>query len=597
MDKKFENICFCCLTEDDHLKNMLEEEFLSVQHKIQFIEGYTVCSGIVLDIESNKYICSACTLKLQSSYEFRELCRASYETLKEKIDFVPDLYVDVKHEVPSEDEADFFYDTVEKKEDKKSKKRRFTQVYVRDLNLEPPKTRPSNRKSSAMGCSAVLENVLTKEDAPLKAEEQVLEDEKPDNLAKRMIRGPYKKKKKTELQRLKRAHVKTRTIKKQPPPVSNAADMDSTFQCTHCEAVLRTYNEYLNHRDTAHKVGNKYQSHSRVCGLCNTKVKQYVDHIAECHKDYRPCICSYCDRGKCQTPLELRGHLYSHLTCEATHECQSCHDKFKNEVHLRTHISNNHKNINNTYMCPHCGMEFAQFIQCNAHFHKVHDDPEHMVKRKMFPCFHCKKIYMVGKYYEDHDCAKRNVDLQAQPTPKTEYVTCGNCGFQFSCPDELACHNSRGCDADFQANKCLKCGKCFESRKKLVKHGRLHEERKKLFVCDVCGYAGQSVSNLKSHMFAHVTERPFKCHLCSAAFKENKHLIGHQKVHEETKPFECFLCLKVFRSYSNIKDHMAVHSESSLLRKFACEVCGKTTISATTLKSHMITHTRKYKLR
>jgi hypothetical protein len=569
---------------------MEEDAFQSSEIKIPFVEGYTVCSGIVPDPENAKKICFACELKLQSSYKFRELCRASYQTLKDKTELVA-MYVHVKHEIPSDNEMEFSNDNLGKKGDKKTKARPFSQVYVRDVNLELPKTRKSTRKSSIKPNSSLLPKDVVNENVLLK-EEKIEDDNKDIVVSTKKVRGPYRQK--VPGQRLKRAKREPK-LKKQPPPVLKVADMDSNFQCPHCDTVLRTYNEFLKHREANHKVGGLFQNLSRVCGLCNTEVKQFVEHIAESHKDYRPCFCNYCDKGKFQTPVELRAHMYSHLCCEATHECLSCHDMFRSEGYLRTHISNFHRNINNTYLCPYCGLEFLQFAECHAHFRQIHET-EQMAKKKMFPCFNCKKIYMFGKYYVNHDCSKRNTDYQPPPIKYTNTVKCGRCDLKFSCPDELECHNSRGCDEDLQANKCIKCNKCFETRYKFVKHRRTHTETKNNYVCDLCGFAGQSASILKNHMLRHVTERPYKCHLCEATFKTDRFLIIHQRVHDENRPYECFLCLRRFRSYLLVKSHMAVHSDSSLLRKCTCEICGKMTTNRRSLKSHMITHTRQYKV-
>jgi hypothetical protein len=324
MEKKFVNICFCCLTEEGLLKDMLNEMFRT----IDFVECYTVCSGIVPDYASTKNICSTCEEKLKSSYQFRELCRQSYQTLKDKTEFVPNLYVNVKHEVASDNENDFVYDSSSKKVGKNLKTRQFTQVYVRDLNEEPLKTSapvtnaPTQPETASK--KAAVDEIL------LKAEDDVEEDDIKEDIPKKAKPTRSVKRRGVKVVKsVRKAKVtKEKPTQKLPHPDLDVEDMESKFTCYHCEIPSRTYNEFLQHRNTAHKVGNKFQSYKRICLLCNTEVKNFVEHISDIHKDYRPCICSYCKKGRYQTPLELRSHLNRHLINKAAHECLSCTEKF-----------------------------------------------------------------------------------------------------------------------------------------------------------------------------------------------------------------------------------------------------------------------------
>jgi KRAB domain-containing zinc finger protein len=157
---------------------------------------------------------------------------------------------------------------------------------------------------------------------------------------------------------------------------------------------------------------------------------------------------------------------------------------------------------------------------------------------------------MVGKYYEEHECSKSDI----QPNPSST-VECVHCAFVFSCSDELACHRARGCESDPETNKCQECGRSCGSRSRLVEHLRSHDPTKRLFVCDICGHAAMCASQLKCHKFTHVTDRPFKCNMCSAVFKLDQHLKGHLKTHQE-KLYECYYCQKRFRNYANLRQHM-----------------------------------------
>jgi hypothetical protein len=271
---KFENICLCCLTADDHMKNMQIESFASTSVNVQLIEGYKICSGITLDeIEEQKpsdfkMICCTCEQKLQSSIEFRELCRTSYQTLKEKANFNPDLYVNVKNEVQSDAEQDGA--------GVKTETGLFAQVYIKNESYDGTSSKSKVNKKQL-------------------------------------------KKKKT-VTSAKKALV-------QVPNDVDASDLESDFVCLRCDIVLPTHREYQKHFKL-HKNGRGIPRIHKVCDICQVFTKKYVQHIFDQHKDYKPFKCKYCVKNF-QTPARLRLHLTAHAVSKGTiHECLTCHEQF-----------------------------------------------------------------------------------------------------------------------------------------------------------------------------------------------------------------------------------------------------------------------------
>jgi hypothetical protein len=98
-------ICYCCLAEtlDDDMKNMLKDKFDRCNFKLKLTDAYQTCSGINIDDDafSQLFICRACETKLQASFQFRELCHNSHETMKGRLE---SALVDVKEEYESEQE-------------------------------------------------------------------------------------------------------------------------------------------------------------------------------------------------------------------------------------------------------------------------------------------------------------------------------------------------------------------------------------------------------------------------------------------------------------------------------------------------------------
>jgi Zinc-finger associated domain (zf-AD) len=317
-DNKFDKICFCCLTEEGQLKNMLDEVLLSTKIKIQFVEGYTICSGISPDTSTLKNICQNCEEKLKTSYAFRELCRASYQTLKERSSLIAEMCVDVKHEVASASENDdYVYDIFD--EEVKSDPCQFNQVFVKDISDQVPAKRKKKSTTKRHSKKHALQENDPTNATPLKSEQTDDSD-----VSVRVKRKPKVAKRS---KRKEARPEKVKRFKPEPPPAEDTAVMESTFVCYYCDAVMQTHNDFQKHR-TEHMIRNSYPSINRVCNICQEDVKHYVKHILDCHKDYRPNTCHYCTAGKFQNPCDLKNHLSFHLSCEPSHECLACKEKF-----------------------------------------------------------------------------------------------------------------------------------------------------------------------------------------------------------------------------------------------------------------------------
>jgi hypothetical protein len=285
-DNKFDKICLCCLTEEGQMKNIQNELPASVLLlKIQLAEGYQLCTGISLDTigepTDKKMICHQCEEKLKSSIEFRELCQASYQTLKEKkADIIPDLCLDVKHEVLSDDEHEI---VVEKNSSL------FTEVYVKN--------------EFTVGSASIVPGSST--GSQVKPKKNYYNSKKP--------------------------------VVEVPNDV-DASDLESDYMCLRCDIVLPTHREYLKHFK-GHKTGNGIPRIHKVCDICQVFTKRYTRHIFEQHKDYKPYKCKYCVKSF-QLPGHLRSHLASHAVSKApSHECLTCHEKFSKYIYSNCQLT------------------------------------------------------------------------------------------------------------------------------------------------------------------------------------------------------------------------------------------------------------------
>jgi KRAB domain-containing zinc finger protein len=252
------------------------------------------------------------------------------------------------------------------------------------------------------------------------------------------------------------------------------------------------------------------------------------------------------------------------------------------ETGLRKHLATT-KHSDDLYHCPYCGLGHSQFVKLHEHF-KGHDAP-----KKIYPCFQCKKVYLVKRYYTDHECVPATKKTE-QNLEKTFASKCKRCFQEFFNEEEFACHQYLQCEDD--NNQCSMCDRSFDTLQQLARHKRNHTYVQKSSVCDICGHTSVNESQMKNHKITHSDERPFKCLLCPAVFKLDYSLQSHQKMHRE-KQYECDLCYKKFRDYHSIRLHMALHSDNTELRKYTCELCGRALVSTTALKRHIQTHTSK----
>jgi KRAB domain-containing zinc finger protein len=529
---KFREICLCCLTEEGQFKNMLEEAFPA----INYLAGYTTCSGISPDIESTKNICSTCEDKLRLSYEFRELCRTSYKTFLEKNPV--DSSENVKDEI-----LDFVVGDPGASDHQSS-----DTIYIKDeeISVTPIVDEGGTRKSRR---------------------KRHRNDEECE------IRPPQKK-------RLKK-HAKPTHQYPHPPSDVEASDLDADFFCLHCDIYLPNHREYKLHYDQ-HRTGAGYKRIARVCPVCQVETHSFVSHMLENHKDYKPFRCKYCPK-QCNTSGNLRSHLEAHAA-KVVVACQACQEKFDRLPYLRAHI-HSHENGKNEFFCPICGLPSKLFKPLFEHIESVHR------KTTLFPCSGCKKIFMVGKNFTNHACSGEKVESEA-----TDFK-CTRCNASFRSEDDLFCHEMAVCNTPDYFH-CEDCEKSFASKIKLQSHVRMIHRGTINRICQICGHGSKTNRAYEMHMLSH-NERSLKCPEpgCESAFRHqyhlNQHILGQHGANANEprqKPYICDFCKKKFSSLYAIKRHMSVHSDSPLLKPFLCTICGKRLQAQISLDKHLLAH-------
>lgn len=306
-------------------------------------------------------------------------------------------------------------------------------------------------------------------------------------------------------------------------------------------------------------------------------------------------ICDYCDK-KFNTKCSIRRHMYIHLA-RKNFSCGQCKRVFRKSIYLQAHITRQHPNWDQHYMCNLCDKPFL--LKENLVVHMA----THNYTDTKFKCFYCRekftqqhklieheRTHLVSGRYECIACeqsfeCRNKLSLHFKTHLKVKDYICQHCGKEFLRMNSMRRHVQIS-----HAGIRIQCPICKKVLKgHLSEHMRTHE-KKRPHKCPDCGQCFTQSTQLTVHRRSHSGARPYPCRICNRPFTHSNALMLHIRRHTGEKPFECAMCPLSFSQLPHMKAHMRkIHGKENPYRCKKCQQFFK-------LKNELENHAKKCKV-
>ncbi|CAG9118858.1 unnamed protein product [Plutella xylostella] len=226
-------------------------------------------------------------------------------------------------------------------------------------------------------------------------------------------------------------------------------------------------------------------------------------------------------------PKEKKKYKYEKkkYSYEKTHTCETCGSSFTSNASLQAHIRR-HLGIK-PFVCSVCG--YACVLNMELRRHMIRHTGVRPYKCRIcdrrfgdFGSRQKHESYIFPKPY----CHIHNPQTQVT-TPVPSRSICG-----YSCVLKEALRRHMLVHTGEKPYKCRICDRRFGDFGTRQKHERLHMGVRP-YQCSVCGKAFTYSYVLANHMLTHTGEKKYSCGPCNKKFTKAHHLKYHNKVHHK----------------------------------------------------------------
>ncbi|XP_052741863.1 zinc finger protein 25-like isoform X2 [Bicyclus anynana] len=307
----------------------------------------------------------------------------------------------------------------------------------------------------------------------------------------------------------------------------------------------------------------------------NPRVRKYPQNKRKPKKGLFQC--DYCQK-QFSTKSSIRRHVSSHLNAK-TFPCIQCKKVFRKQLYLSAHITRQHPDWGQHYMCNLCDKPFLLRENLIAHM------ASHTNTETMFKCIYCKEKYsnqidliqhekqhLVSGLYDciiceqSFDC-RNKLTMHFKTHLRVKDFICQHCGKEFLRMNSMRRHVQIS-----HAGIRIQCAICKKYLKgHLSEHMRTHEKRRP-HKCPDCGQTFTQSTQLTVHRRSHTGTRPYSCRICNRPFTHSNALMLHIRRHTGEKPFQCAMCPMSFSQLPHMKAHMRkIHGKENPYRCKKCQ--------------------------